>query len=138
MHRNPDRPLSPHLTIWKWGPHMLASILSRITGAGLAAVGGMLFVWWLVAAASGPESYAKFTDLLTTDDGALNIVGYILGIGLSWALFQHMLTGIRHLVMDMGAGFELSTNKFWAMVTVAGALLLTGLFWAWIVIGRGA
>ena len=47
MHRNPTRPLSPHLTIWKWGPHMLVSILHRITGAGLAIVGGAAFVWWL-------------------------------------------------------------------------------------------
>lgn len=138
MHRNPERPLSPHLTIWKWGPHMLASILSRVTGAGLALVGGIAMVWWLAAAASGPEAYAEFRDLLTTESGALNIPGYVLGIGLSWALFQHMLTGLRHLVMDIGAGFELSTNKFWAAVTVAGALLLTALLWAWILLGRNA
>ena len=50
MHRNPSRPLAPHLTIWRWGPHMLVSILHRVTGAGLATLGGGLFVWWLVAA----------------------------------------------------------------------------------------
>ena len=138
MHRNPDRPMSPHLTVWKWGPHMLASILHRITGAGLAVVGGILFTWWLTAAATGPEAYAGFLDLLTVQSGGLNIAGYVLGIGLTWAFFQHTLSGLRHFVLDMGAGYELSTNKFWAMATVVGALLLTALLWAWILLGRGA
>ena len=65
MHRNPERPLSPHLTIWKWGPHMLVSILHRITGTGLAIVGGGVFVWWLLATADGPEAYASFTGWAT-------------------------------------------------------------------------
>ena len=138
MHRNPDRPLSPHLTIWKWGPHMLVSILHRVTGAGLAIVGGILFVWWLTAAASGPTAYEGFLDLLTVESGALNIPGYVLLVGLSWAFFQHTLSGLRHLVMDIGAGYELSTNKFWASMTVLGALLLTVLLWAWILLGRNA
>ena len=55
-HRNPSRPLSPHLTIWRWGPHMLVSILHRVTGAGLAVLGLGLLTWWLVAAASGGAS----------------------------------------------------------------------------------
>jgi succinate dehydrogenase / fumarate reductase cytochrome b subunit len=138
MHRNPERPMSPHLTIWKWGPHMLVSILTRITGFGLAVVGGVLFVWWLMAAAGGPEAYDGFRDLLTVESGALNIAGYVLGIGLTWAFFQHALSGLRHFVMDMGAGYELSANKFWASATVLGALLLTGLLWAWILLGRAS
>ena len=56
----------------------------------------------------------------------------------TWAFFQHTLSGLRHFVMDVGAGYELSTNKFWANVTVLGAVLLTALTWAWIVYGRGA
>jgi succinate dehydrogenase / fumarate reductase cytochrome b subunit len=55
MHRNPARPMSPHLTVWKWGPHMLVSILHRVTGAGLAVVGCAILAWWLVALASGAE-----------------------------------------------------------------------------------
>ena len=117
---------------------MLVSILHRVTGAGLALVGGILFVWWLTAAASGAEAYAGFLDLLTRDSGGLNIAGYVLGIGLSWAFFQHTLSGLRHLVMDIGAGYELSTNKFWANMTILGGLLLTALFWAYILFGRGA
>ena len=132
MHRNPNRPMSPHLTIWKWGPHMLVSILHRVTGSGLAVVGGAVLVWWLVAAASGPESYAYFTS------GATDWVGIVIAVGLSWAFLQHTLSGLRHLVMDIGAGYELPTNKRWAMATVLGSLLLTAALWAWIILGRGA
>jgi succinate dehydrogenase / fumarate reductase, cytochrome b subunit len=132
MHRNPDRPLSPHLTIWKWGPHMLASILSRVTGVGLATVGAAAFVWWLMAAASGAEAYAGFTGWAT------HWTGIVVAVGLTWALIQHTLTGLRHLVMDIGAGFEIERNKFWAAMTLAGSLVLTSALWLWIVIGRGA
>jgi len=127
MHRNPSRPLSPHLTIWKWGPHMLVSILHRVTGSGLAVVGSLALVWWLVAAASGPEAYRTFTDWATS------WLGIVIGVGLSWAFFQHTLSGLRHLVMDIGAGFELGANKFWANMTMVGSALLTALFWFLIV-----
>jgi succinate dehydrogenase / fumarate reductase, cytochrome b subunit len=130
MHRNPSRPLSPHLTVWKWGPHMLVSILHRVTGSGLATVGALALVWWLVAAASGPEAYADFRGWATS------WIGIVIGVGLSWAFFQHALSGIRHFVMDIGAGFELSQNKFWANMTMAGSLLLTSLFWLYIVMVR--
>jgi succinate dehydrogenase / fumarate reductase, cytochrome b subunit len=132
MHRNPSRPLSPHLTIWKWGPHMLVSILHRMTGSGLAVVGGAVLVWWLLALAAGPDSYASFSGW------AGHWTGLVVGIGLSWAFFQHTLSGLRHFVMDAGAGYELSTNKFWANMTMLGAVLLTALLWAYILFGRGA
>ncbi|HWH22963.1 MAG TPA: succinate dehydrogenase, cytochrome b556 subunit [Allosphingosinicella sp.] len=130
MHRNPSRPMSPHLTIWKWGPHMAVSILHRITGAGLTVVGALALVWWLVAAATSASAYANFTD------HADNWYGVVIGIGLSWALFQHMLSGIRHFVLDMGAGYELTTNKRWSLGTIAGSLLLTALLWAFILVIR--
>jgi succinate dehydrogenase / fumarate reductase, cytochrome b subunit len=126
MHRNPSRPMSPHLTVWKWGPHMLVSILHRVTGAGLATVGVFAFVWWLTAAATSEEYYDYFLGHATS------WYGVVIAIGLTWALFQHTLSGIRHFVMDMGAGYELSTNKFWATVTVIGAGVLTGLLWLYI------
>lgn len=130
MSRNPERPLSPHLTVWKWGPHMLVSILHRITGAGLGVVGGAVFVWWLAAAAGGTESYATFTGWATWK------WSLIVWIGLTWALFQHTLSGLRHFVMDTGAGFELKTNKFWALMTLVWAVLLTVAVWAYIIQGR--
>ena len=123
MHRNPSRPLSPHLSIWRWGPHMLVSILNRVTGAGLATLGAAALVWWLAAAASGKDAYGTFVGWATS------WIGIVIGVGLSWAFFFHLLGGIRHFVMDMGAGFELSTNKFWANMTMLGSVLLTALFW---------
>ncbi len=126
MHRNPNRPMSPHLTVWKWGPHMLVSILHRVTGAGLAVVGGLFLVWWLYAAAEGPEAYGAFQGWAT------HWTGVVVAVGLSWAFFQHALTGIRHFALDIGAGYELSTNKFWSMMTLVGSLVLTAALWAYI------
>ena len=126
------RPLSPHLTVYKWGPHMLVSILHRVTGAGLATVGAAALGWWLVAAASGPDAYKDFQGWATS------WYGIALGVGLTWAFFQHLLSGLRHLVMDIGAGFEIERNKFWATMTLAGALLLTAGLWLWIVLVRNA
>ncbi len=126
MHRNPSRPLSPHLTIWKWGPHMLVSILHRVTGSGLATVGAIVLVWWLTAAATGEEAYEDFIG------HARSWYGIVFLIGLSWSLFQHTASGLRHFVMDMGAGYELGTNKFWANVTVIAAATVTVLFWLYI------
>jgi succinate dehydrogenase / fumarate reductase cytochrome b subunit len=127
MHRNPSRPLSPHLTIWKWGPHMLVSILNRVTGAGLATVGAAALVWWLVAAATSEKAYETFLSWATSWPGIA------LGVGLSWAFFFHALGGLRHLVMDIGAGFELTRNKFWANVVLAASFILTALFWLYVV-----
>ncbi len=126
MHRNVARPMSPHLTIWRWGPHMLVSILHRVTGGALTFAGLAGLTWWLVAAATSPEAYATFTD------HADNWYGVVIGIGLSWALFQHSASGLRHLVMDIGAGFEIGANKVWANVTIAAAAVLTALLWLYI------
>jgi succinate dehydrogenase / fumarate reductase cytochrome b subunit len=130
MHRNPSRPLSPHLTIWRWGPHMLVSILHRVTGVGLATVGAAALVWWLLAIAGGPDAYASFAGWATWKWSLL------VWVPLSWALVQHTLSGLRHFVMDMGAGYELKTNKAWAMMTLAGSVLITAFFWFYVVTMR--
>ena len=131
MARNPGRPLSPHLTIWKWGPHMLVSILHRATGAALALGGGVLLVWWLVALAGGEASYARFVDLMTSDrSGRLNLLPLLVLLGLTWAFLQHLCSGVRHLLLDTGAGYELRTNKQGALATMVIAATLTGLIWA--------
>jgi len=129
MSRNPGRPLSPHLTIWRWGPAMAVSILHRACGAGLAVGGGLIFVWWLVAAAYGPEAYAIFLAVAT------HWFGYLVAIGLSWAFFQHLCNGLRHFVMDIGAGYELKTNMLGAIVVMVVPLLLTLAVWAPILLG---
>ena len=117
------RPLSPHLGIWRWGPGMLVSIVHRMTGAALAVAGLALLTWWLMAIAEGPAAYADFST------AAKHPLGLVVLIGLTWAFFQHLLSGIRHLVMDTGAGFELETNKRFAILTLVGSLILTLLVW---------
>ncbi|NIJ08841.1 succinate dehydrogenase / fumarate reductase cytochrome b subunit [Sphingomonas vulcanisoli] len=130
MARNPARPLSPHLTIWKWGPHMLVSILHRATGSALAIAGGVLFIWWLTALAGGEASYAHFIDLMTSDrTGKLNLIPAIVLIGLTWSFFQHMCSGIRHLLLDTGAGYELKLNKMGSIATIVISVTLTILVW---------
>jgi succinate dehydrogenase / fumarate reductase cytochrome b subunit len=123
MSRNPDRPVSPHLTIWRWGPGMLVSILHRITGSGLAVGGLAVLTWWLWAIAAGPDAHQGFMQ------HASSWYGLVVLVGLTWAFWQHLLSGIRHLVMDIGAGFELRINRLFAVLTMAGALFLTALTW---------
>jgi succinate dehydrogenase / fumarate reductase cytochrome b subunit len=123
------RPISPHLQVYKWGPHMLVSVLHRITGSGMATVGSVLLVWWLAALAGGAESYATFRDVFTYANGRLNIIGYVIGIGLTLVLFQHMASGVRHLVLDTGAGYELKRNKMGALATMAFSVVATIAFW---------
>ncbi len=123
MSRNTARPLSPHLSIWRWGPHMLVSILHRATGIANAIGGGVLFIWWLVAAASGQAAYETFYGIATS------WIGYLVGIGLTYTFFQHMFSGIRHFVLDTGAGYELRTNRTMAIATIVAAAAVTLLFW---------
>ncbi|MBX3593228.1 succinate dehydrogenase, cytochrome b556 subunit [Sphingomonas sp.] len=130
--RNTNRPLSPHLQIWKWGPNMLVSILHRVTGTGMATVGVAVLLWWLGALAAGPDAYAKFLDLLTVQSGRPNIAGYILGIGLTLSFFQHLMSGIRHFVMDAGAAFELKANKSFAILTMVVSVVLTAALWGYL------
>ena len=130
MARNTNRPLSPHLTIWKWGPHMLVSILHRATGVALSVAGLALLTWWLLAIAGGAGSYADFRAAAT------HPLGILVLFGLTWAFFQHTASGIRHLIMDVGAGFELNTNKKMAYATLAFSFLLTLALWAYILLVR--
>lgn len=110
---------------------MAASIAHRVTGVGMALVGVPLFTWWLASIASGAEAYGTFRDVFTTSSGALNIIGWVVGVGLTFSFFEHMATGVRHLVLDTGAGYELTRNKRWALACPVIALVLTVAFWLW-------
>lgn len=134
-----NRPLSPHLQIWRWGPAMLVSILHRVTGNGLAFAGIGLLLWWIGAIASGPEAYQTFLDYVWTGaPGGLAIVTALLGkvvlVGLTWAFFQHAASGIRHLVLDIGAGYELEANARWSSLTLVFSVLATILFWGFVLL----
>ena len=89
MSRNPDRPLSPHLTIWRWGPGMLVSILHRITGSGLSVVGLAVLTWWLWALADGPDAYQDFAR------HAQSWYGLVVLVGLTWAFAYGLLETIQ-------------------------------------------
>ena len=105
---------------------MIVSILHRLTGVGAAIAGGALLVWWLAAAASGAEAYATFTKV------AANPWMLIIWVPLSWGVIQHTLSGLRHLLMDIGAGFELNANRMLAIATLIVSILLTGLLWIYL------
>ncbi len=123
-----DRPLSPHLSIWKWGPHMLVSILHRITGDGMALVALPVLLWWLASLAGGADAYDGFAETMTSP------LGYVVLVGISWAFFQHMSSGVRHFVMDIGAGMEIETNKRHSIGSLISGLVLTAAFWAAIIL----
>jgi succinate dehydrogenase / fumarate reductase cytochrome b subunit len=123
-----ERPLSPHLSIWKWSPAMLVSILHRVTGDGMAFVALPVLLWWLGALASGAAAYETFTSFATS------WFGYVVLVGISWAFFNHFCSGVRHFVLDIGAGYEVDRNNRWSVVTIAGGIVLTAAFWAAIVL----
>ena len=130
MARNTARPLSPHLSIWRWGPHMATSILHRATGIALSTAGLVVLTWWLLAVAGGGSGHATFAS------AAGHPIGILVLVGLSWSFFQHTLSGLRHLVMDTGSGFELKLNKSMAIGTWIGSAVLTVALWAYILLVR--
>jgi succinate dehydrogenase / fumarate reductase cytochrome b subunit len=109
---------------------MLVSILHRVTGMGLTIAGLALLTWWLLAIAGGAAGYADFVAVAT------HPLGLLVLIGLTWAFFQHTLSGVRHLIMDSGTGFELTRNKSMAYATMAGSLLLTAVMWGYLLLVR--
>ena len=135
------RPRSPHLQVYKWTPAMAVSIFHRVSGDGLAIVGACMFLWWLGALAAGPDAYAAFVACVWHDPDAgtfhqvTNILGKIVLIGLTWAFFQHLFSGLRHFVLDAGAGYELRTNRLWSTLVFVGALAATAATWLYILQG---
>ena len=117
-----ERPLSPHLQIYKWQISSVLSILHRTTGAALG-FGLLLLAWWLIAAASGPDAFATVQGFIGSWLGRLILFGF------SWALFYHLLNGIRHLGWDLLLGLDLPamTRSGWAVVI--GSVVLTILTW---------
>lgn len=117
-----ERPLSPHLQIYKPQISSVLSILHRITGVALA-VGSLLFAWWLVALASGPEAYGQVQDFIGS------VVGRVILLGFTWALFYHLCNGIRHLVWDTVHGFEIPTMTKSGWTVVVASVVLTVAAW---------
>ena len=118
-----ERPLSPHLFIYKPMLTMMMSIVHRITGAGLY-FGTLLVAWWLVAAASSPNAYAGIGSFMNS------VLGRIILFGYTWALMHHMLGGIRHLIWDIGRGFGPNEREWLAAANLIGSISLTIIIWA--------
>lgn len=130
MGQNPNRPLSPHLGIYQRGPHMMVSIIHRITGFIMATAGMMTLIWWLVSISGGAESYATFQKFaVTAGDGATNVqiisnwFFRLVAFGVIYSFFQHFYSGLRHLLMDMGAGYELNINRSWTWAVFIAAFV---------------
>lgn len=117
-----ERPLSPHLQIYRPMLTMVMSIAHRITGCALYFAMPLL-AWWLTAAASGPDAFAVARRFMGSWPGL------VILLGLTWALSHHLLGGLRHLVWDSGHGFEKPTVEWLARATITGSLLCTVLIW---------
>ena len=134
MGQETNRPLSPHLQIYRWSPQMAISIFHRATGFVLATAGMITLLWWLSAIGGGAESYATFQKYVvsvgeeaTALQTAVNWFFRLLALGVTYSFFQHLFSGLRHLVMDMGAGYELTTNRTWALAAFVAAIFATAL-----------
>jgi len=119
---SPGRPLSPHLSIYRWPITMLLSILHRISGLALS-LGLVVFAWWLLAASSGGDAYQQFSAFAASGIGRLMLLGWTA------AFFYHLANGIRHMVWDLGYGFELSVANASSWFVLVLTLLLTAAYW---------
>lgn len=126
-----QRPLSPHLQIYRRQVQMMTSITHRATGIALA-VGSLAVVWGLVAVASGEADFNRFKSLVGSP------LGLFLMLGWSWSLFYHLCNGIRHLLQDAGLGFEIPQFVRSSWLSVIGSIVLTVLAWAYILLAGGA
>lgn len=122
---NYDRPLSPHLSIYRWPVTMVSSILHRATGIAMS-LGFIVLVAWLFDTASGPEAYSTLAAALGSPLGKLFLFGW------SFSFFYHLANGVRHLVWDTGRGFEKSQANASAWFVIVLSVVLTAVFW-WMV-----
>ena len=131
-----ERPISPHLSVYRRGVHMMASITHRATGFVLATAGMIMLLWWLSAIGGGEESYNSFKGYFTgssageeatAGDIACMWAMRLVLLGIVYSFFQHLFSGIRHLLMDMGAGFELNANRTSAWLVYIAAITSTGI-----------
>jgi succinate dehydrogenase / fumarate reductase cytochrome b subunit len=119
---NTGRPLSPHLSIYRWPITMVLSILHRMTGVAMS-IGLIVLAAWLMQAAAGPEAYLRFTAVMSTFFGKLLLVGW------SFAFFFHAANGVRHLAWDTGRGFDKRQADRSAWIVVGIAAVATAIFW---------
>ncbi|HVC17573.1 MAG TPA: succinate dehydrogenase, cytochrome b556 subunit [Rhodanobacter sp.] len=125
------RPLSPHLQVYRWQVQMVSSIVHRVTGVALA-FGTLLILWGLLELAGGERSFDQFKICVGSPAGMLLLFGW------SWALFYHLCNGIRHLIQDTGAGYEIPQFVRSSWLAVVGSVVLTVIAWAYVLMAGGA
>ncbi|HET9160205.1 MAG TPA: succinate dehydrogenase, cytochrome b556 subunit [Caulobacteraceae bacterium] len=118
-----ERPLSPHLSIWRWHITMASSILHRATGVALY-VGALILAGWAASLASGPVAYDRYVSLLGSP------LGEFVLFGLTVSIFYHLANGVRHLFWDTGEGFTLKTANTTAAAAMTFAVVISVFVWA--------
>ncbi len=126
-----QRPLSPHLQIYKHQVQMMTSITHRATGIALS-VGSLLVVWGMLQLAAGEASFNQFKHVIGSP------VGLILLLGWSWSLFYHLCNGVRHLIQDAGLGYEIAQFVRSSWLSIGASVVLTVLVWAYVLTAGGA
>ena len=115
-------PLSPHLQIYRWHISSLLSITHRISGViNLLAL--ILIFFWLIFLSLGENNYQSFLLIINS------FIGKFILIGFTWSMSFHLLSGIRHLVWDLGYGFEIKTANITGLIVIIFSLILTIIFW---------
>jgi succinate dehydrogenase / fumarate reductase cytochrome b subunit len=124
-------PLSPHILQWRWHVTMAASILTRFTGVAL--YGGLLIIaLGVLSLANGPDTYAAFTGMMGS------WLGHFILFGITFSVFYHLAAGIRHLVWDLGKGFEPKTANMTAIGAIFFGLAAAIVVWGLAVMTGGA
>lgn len=119
------RPLSPHLQVWRWHATMASSIFHRASGS-INYIGAILITAWLVLLAAGPEAYAVFEGLMT---GPVGILVKLALFGFTLSLVYHLFNGVRHLVWDMGKGFDPEGSNQRSIIIIIAAIVVTVGIW---------
>lgn len=125
-----ERPLSPHLQVYRWQIQMVTSILHRATGV-LLAFGALLIAAALLALMLGPQAWACVTELAAAWYGKAFLFGW------SWAFAYHLCNGIRHVVQDFAIGFSIPAFVRSSWLSVIGSLVITALIWGWLLFQGG-
>ncbi|MCK6371034.1 MAG: succinate dehydrogenase, cytochrome b556 subunit [Gammaproteobacteria bacterium] len=127
--RQANRPLSPHLGVYRWQISNTLSIFHRLTGVAMS-LGALVLTGWIVSIAAGPDAYLDLVDALGSPPGVLALAGWTL------CFFYHLCNGVRHLFWDAGKGFEIPEARRSGIMVVVTSTLLTLVFWIAILAGR--
>lgn len=119
------RPISPHLQVWRWHATMASSIFHRASGS-INYVGAILVTVWLVLLAAGPDAYAVFENLMT---GPVGLLVKLALFGFTLSLVYHLFNGVRHLVWDLGKGFDPKGSNQRSMIIIIASIVVTVGIW---------